>query len=157
MIVVHPTLWEEDNGKNILTIWFNKITTAANSRYTTAGWTGAPRLSSQATIFGLRDQEQLGPPLPGLKGAAPTVYCDFGLLVRGDGHCAIEDRPIGFLDYPYYQDRMVVLTRAAIEKALSLPGPRPGVSPGVIVMTLMDSGTNPVDIYELYFRVERVP
>jgi hypothetical protein len=159
MIVVHPTLWEEDTGKNIATTWFNRIIAAAYTGYATAGATGISRYASRATIMGLRDQELLGPPLLGMPTAF-VVHCTYSVSKDPEGDCTNADRPIGLIGdvyIPYYHDQMLVLTHAAIEKALSHPDLRTGGSPGVIVMSLIDVGTYAVGGYELYLKVERMP
>jgi hypothetical protein len=56
-----------------------------------------------------------------------------------------------------WADPVVVLTRAGIEKALAGSSPRPGGSPGLIVLQLFENGVEPDALYELFLRVERAP
>jgi len=161
MIVMHPTLWEEDKGINPYLAWVRNQTTRAKS-----GYIGITRTAIQS----LRDAQAFGPGV-GEKIAScvnPTpsrrIYID--VCIEG------EDRPIGLVvfnlvDY-WINDRFVVLTRASIEKSLSLP-PSQGKlgqagfnssQPGIITVGFKDvAQQSPFGQgdYLLFLRVERMP
>jgi hypothetical protein len=75
------------------------------------------------------------------------------------------DRPIGFpaytsfgtAEHAYWKDRIVLLTKSGIEKALAGQPGRAGASPGVFVMPLLEDGGEARAMYELFFKVEQVP
>jgi hypothetical protein len=85
------------------------------------------------------------------------VVVDFGQCAPGH-----DDRPIGLSTdpggsgYNVWLDLAVVVTREAIEKALSSVSQTGGVPGGVIVINLADSGANWGGNYDLYLKVQRV-
>lgn len=152
MVVVHPTLWEEDLDQTFYNQWVRKVTAAAQGGY------GALRTDLTA-ITSLRDGGALGP----ATGDAIVGCQDDIIYVPLPDHCPAhgQDRPLGLAPSPYsaayWHDRLVVLTQASIEAALRSTGPRPGAAPGVIIVPLLESGKEAKAGYELYLRVERVP
>lgn len=151
MVVVHPTLWEEDLEQTAYNKWVGQVTAAAQGGY------GALR-ADLAAITSLRDGGTLGP----ATGDAVVGCQDDIIYVPLPGHCLAhgQDRPLGLVpshSAAFFHDRLVVLTQAAIEAALSRTGPRPGAAPGVIIVPLLESGREAKGGYELYLKVERVP
>ena len=162
MVVLHPSLWEEGRGIETYLGWVNRQTSRAKSGYT------AP---TRSAIQSLRDAQTLAPgvgerivtcvnPPP-----SPRLYID--VCIAG------EDRPIGLIgfnlvDY-WITERLVVLTRAAIEKSLSLPPSPQGkvgqagfnpAGPGIITVGFRDTvQQSPFGLgdYLLFLRVERLP
>ncbi len=151
MVVVHPTLWEEDLEQTAYNKWVGKVTAAAQAGY------GALR-ADLAAITTLRDGGGLGP----ATGDAVVGCQDDIIYVPLPDHCPAhgQDRPLGLVpshSAAYWHDRLVVLTQASIEAALKSQGPRPGAAPGVIIVPLLESGKEAKGGYELYLRVERLP
>jgi hypothetical protein len=151
MVVVHPTLWEEDLEQTAYNQWVGKVTAAAQGGY------GALR-ADLAAITSLRDGSALGP------GTGDVILrCQDDLIYQMDrGECPAhgQDRPLGLT--PIYSkadwhDRLVVLTQSSIEAALKATGPRPGAAPGVIIVPLLETGKEAKGGYELYLKVERLP
>ncbi len=110
-------------------------------------------------IMALRDRE-----LPTLARVGRLFSCQDDILnLSWTGSCRAQgtDRPLGLKpDAPgtaVWEDHFIVLTRALIESALQGTAPRPGAAPGVIVVSLIDSGLEAKARYELYLRVERLP
>jgi hypothetical protein len=85
------------------------------------------------------------------------VVLDFGQCAPGRDH-----RPIGLSPdpggsgYNVWLDLAVVVTREAIENALSSISQTGGVPGGVIVISLVDNGANWGGNYDLYLKVQRV-
>lgn len=151
MVVVHPTLWEEDLEQTAYNKWVGQVTAAAQGGY------GALR-ADLAAITSLRDGSALGP----ATGDAVVGCQDDIIYVPLPGHCPAhgQDRPLGLVpshSAAFFHDRLVVLTQASIEAALRANGPRPGAAPGVIIVPLLESGREAKGGYELYLRVERLP
>jgi hypothetical protein len=154
MVVVFPTIWEDDNNKGPHGGWVSHLQTFIGNNYNVGTFL--------TEIGALRDADALGPwssggwyrcidPLSGNVNS-PQVCTHAG-----------RDRPIGLrrvvmastdeiLDH-----RIIVLTRSAIEKALAGPSPSVGAASGVIVVPLQDTGPISTAMYELYLRVERAP
>lgn len=154
MVVIHPTLWEEDLSKTSYAIWEGKV----------------------------RDEAAQGYPyiLAGLVAAADNGVGPVQGLVT-DPSCADElispfacqahgvDRPLGMMASPHsptagvlnklvdFNELLVVLTRTGIEKALAGQGGRSGTPGGVIVIPLYENGKVADAKYELFLRVERMP
>jgi hypothetical protein len=142
MVIVAPSLWEEDSDKTLYGSWVAAIKDDAQKGYP---WGLA------AVVTGLRDQDALGP----ASGPKELLWCD---CVNG------VDRPIGLQrDYPttismdYLTHKVLVLTRSAIERALTGPSQVAGSVPGTIVVPLYERTPIMTAMYELYLRVERVP
>lgn len=151
MVVVHPTLWEEDLEQTAYNQWVSQVTAAAQGGY------GALR-ADLAAITSLRDGSALGP------GTGDVILrCQDDLMYQYDrGECPAhgQDRPLGLAPYfskAQWHDRVVVLTQASIEAALKATGPRPGAAPGVIIVPLLETGREAKGGYELYLKVERLP
>lgn len=162
MIVLHPTLWEEDKGINPYLAWVRNQTTRAKS-----GYMGITRSAIQS----LRDAQAFGPgvgeKITSCVNPAPSRRIYIDVCIEG------EDRPIGLVvfnlvDY-WINDRFVVLTRASIEKSLSLPPSPQGkvgqagfnpAGPGIITVGFRDvAQQSPFGQgdYLLFLRVERLP
>ena len=151
MVVVHPTLWEEDLDQTFYNQWVRKVTAAAQGGY-------AALRTDFAAITSLRDGGALGP----ATGDAIVGCQDDIIYVPLPEHCPAhgQDRPLGLVpsySAAFWQDRLVVLTQASIEAALRSTGPRPGAAPGVIIVPLLESGKEAKAGYELFLRVERLP
>ncbi len=151
MVVVHPTLWEEDLEQTAYNQWVGHVTAAAQGGY------GALR-ADLAAITSLRDGGALGP----ATGDAVLRCQDDLIYLMDPGECPAhgQDRPLGLAPYfskAQWHDRLVVLTQASIEAALKTTGPRPGAAPGVIIVPLLETGREAKGSYELYLRVERLP
>jgi hypothetical protein len=153
MIVVHPTLWEEDPDHSFHSEWTRRVESYANRSYSVTGY-------DPGAITRLRDNTQVGPGV-----SASTLFtCQDDLLVPAQyGQCLAngQDRPLGLQGSPQgwagWFDHVLVLTTASIEAALRGIGTRPGTSPGTIVVPLLDTGKEAKASYELYLRVERLP
>ncbi len=151
MVVVHPTLWEEDLEQTAYNKWVGHVTAAAQGGY------GALR-ADLAAITSLRDGGALGP----ATGDAVVGCQDDIMYVPLPNHCPAhgQDRPLGLVpsySAAVFHDRLGVLTQASIEAALKTTGPRPGAAPGVIIVPLLETGREAKGSYELYLRVERLP
>ncbi|HJS46487.1 MAG TPA: hypothetical protein VJ773_00735 [Gemmatimonadales bacterium] len=153
MIVVHPTLWEEDPDHSFFSEWSRRIERDAVAGYTAQTY-------DQGVITRLRDNQQVGPGVSGFS----ILGCQDDLLIPAQWpQCAAngQDRPLGLTGDPrgiaFWFDRAVVLTPASIEAALRGVGTRPGTAPGVIVVPLLETGREAKASYELYLKVERLP
>jgi hypothetical protein len=160
MVVVHPMLWEEDKGGSAYIGWVNTVTARVRAGYT--GTAAAPTLQA---IQSLRDGGRLGP-----ADGSQVVNCvdppsnRFSLTVCVAG----EDRPIGLSAAPnninyWMNDRVLVLTRDAIERSLQVAVNRQQgqvTGPGYISINFNDQAMRlpfGYGFYTLYLRVERVP
>jgi hypothetical protein len=165
MVVLHPTLWEEDKGVQPYIGWITRQSSRAK-----AGYAALP--ATQRAIQSLRDAEAFGPgsgdQVMSCINPAPSPRIHVDVCIDG------EDRPIGLavapnrVDY-WLDDRLLVLTKAAIEKSLQLPPSpqgtvgQPGFNPsgpGVIALRFTDAASQPpfgFGDYYLYLRVERAP
>jgi len=155
MVVVFPTIWEDDNNKGPHGGWVSHLQTFIGNNYNVATFL--------AEIGALRDADALG---PGASGAGYHCWDALsGNLPNNPDLCSLagRDRPIGLslirqgAGSEYLQHRFLVLTRNAIEKALAGPSPQVGAAPGVIVVSLHETGEFSTAMYELYLRVERMP
>jgi hypothetical protein len=158
MIVVHPTLWEEDNSATSYNGWLGRVEGLAKKAYQ------APDYPT-TVITTLRDAGQTGPGGPG----PITAVCFETLILTNPDLCVVQGhhRPLGLAverdalsnsaPVGRWYDRPVVLTQASIEAALRGVGTQPGTAPGVIVIPLREKGTEFQASYELYLRVERLP
>jgi hypothetical protein len=153
MIVVHPTLWEEDPDHSFHSNWTRQVESIANRAYSVTGY-------DPGAITRLRDNAQVGPGV----NASTLFTCQDDLLIPAQyGQCLAngQDRPLGLQGNPQgwagWFDHVLVLTPASIEASLRGVGTRPGTSPGTIVVPLSDTGKEAKASYELYLRVERVP
>jgi hypothetical protein len=156
MIVVHPTLWEEDGNSAAYNKWVKTVQGWAALSY---GHLARPPMTLPA-ITALRDAGLLGPGRGDriLKCRDDLVIPVIGFDCDVNGH----DRPLGLtaikaIQEANWDDQVLVLTQAAIEAALRGTGTRPGTAPGVLVVPLMESGVEATASYELYLRVERLP
>jgi hypothetical protein len=152
MLVVHPTLWEEDPDHAQFATWKQLVEAKALAAYASDQY-------AVNNILTLRDRGQ-----PALAKVGRLFSCQDDILnLSWTGSCRAQgtDRPLGLkLDAPgtaIWEDHFVVLTRALIEAALQGAAPRPGAAPGVIVVSLIDSGLEAKARYELYLKVERLP
>ncbi len=152
MLVVHPTLWEEDPDHAQFATWRQLVEAKAQGAY------GSDQYAVN-NIMALRDRE-----LPTLARVGRLFSCQDDILnLSWTGSCRAQgtDRPLGLKpDAPgtaIWEDHFLVLTRAQIEAALQGTAPRPGAAPGVIVVSLIDSGLEAKARYELYLKVERLP
>ncbi len=153
MVVIHPTLWEEDPDHSFHSEWVRRV-----GQWGTAGYAGLN--FDQGVITRLRDNAQVG---PGIQGSS-VFGCQDDLLIPAQWPMCLangQDRPLGLTGDPrgiaFWFDRVLVLTPASIEAALRGVGTRPGTSPGTIVVPLLDTGKEAKASYELYLRVERLP
>ena len=165
MVVLHPTLWEEDKGVNPYIGWITRQSNRAKARY------GALPVTQNA-IQSLRDAEAFGPgagePIMSCINPAPSPRIQIDVCIDG------EDRPIGLAAAPnrvdhLLDDRFIVLTKTAIEKSLRLPAVPQGMvgqqgfsasGPGIIALHFRDAVSQPpfgFGDYYLYLRVERAP
>ena len=104
---------------------------------------------------------------PFTSSAAKILICfSSPQFFTGPEACAPgSDRPIGLtgcgsVDLSvsgFWCDMAIVVTREAIEKALSLPYQTGNLAKGVLDIGLVDNGSDWNGNYDLYFRVERVP
>lgn len=155
MVVVFPTIWEDDNNKGPFGGWQTEMT-----RLITAGYDHPTQVTDIAAV---RDADALGPAV--LSGGWWRCVDPLSASAANPAHCTLagRDRPLGlYLVVPAAQDEalkvpFVLLTRSAIDKALASPPPRTGAAPGVIVVPFHDTGTVSTAMYELYLRVERIP
>jgi hypothetical protein len=151
MVVVHPTLWEEDLDQTAYNQWVGKLTAAAQGSY-------AGLRADLAAVTALRDGGALGPATGDL-----VVGCQDDIVyVPAPGYCPAQgqDRPLGLkpsYSSAEWHDRIIVLTQASIESALKGAAPRPGATPGVIIVPLLETGKEAKAGYELYLKVERLP
>ena len=152
MIVVHPTLWEEDPDHSFHSEWTRMV-----ERWGTVGYAGVN--FDQGVITRLRDNAQVG---PGTQTQS-ILSCIDELIPSQQSKCYAngQDRPLGLTGDPrglaFWFDRALVLTPASIEASLRGIGTRPGTSPGTIVVPLLETGKEAKASYELYLRVERLP
>lgn len=153
MIVVHPTLWEEDPDHSYHSEWTRMMEFYATRGYPVTGY-------DPGAITRLRDNAQVGPAV----NTRTLFTCQDDLLVPAQGAQCLangQDRPLGLqgntAGWAGWFDHVVVLTTASMEAALRGVGTRPGTSPGTIVVPLLDTGKEAKASYELYLRVERLP
>jgi hypothetical protein len=146
MVVVSPSLWEEDVDKKLYAPWESAIRAEIQSGY--------PK-GLASLITGLRDQDALGPAVR----TGALLWC--GWCVNG------VDRPVGLqlstgatpsdpANY-FLSHQVLVLTRTAIERALTGPAQVAGGLPGTFVMSMFENAQLMSAMYELYLRVERAP
>ncbi|HJS48169.1 MAG TPA: fibronectin type III domain-containing protein, partial [Gemmatimonadales bacterium] len=108
MVVVHPTLWEEDLDQTAYNQWVGKVTASAQAGY-------GPWRADLAVITSLRDGSGLGPGT-----GDPIVRCQDDIIYLMDpGDCPAhgQDRPLGLAPHfskAQWHDRVVVLTQASI-------------------------------------------
>jgi hypothetical protein len=148
MVVVHPTLWEDDGDAGPYGVWIKAAKDLVAGNY---GYSLQP-------ISTLRDQDAVGP------GVGGSVFWCWDPLSGNPGATgcinAGRDRPIGLYNVGatnHLSDRFLVLTQAAVEKALAAPPVRAGAAPGVVILQLFEKGNNATAMYELYLRIERAP
>ncbi|HJS48170.1 MAG TPA: hypothetical protein VJ773_09320 [Gemmatimonadales bacterium] len=153
MIVVHPTLWEEDPDHSFFSEWSRRMERDAVAGYTAQTY-------DQGVLTRLRDNQQVGPGVSGFS----ILGCQDDLLIPAQWPQCLangQDRPLGLTGDPrgiaFWFDRSMVLTQASIDAALRGVGTRPGTSPGTIVVPLLETGREAKASYELYLRVERLP
>lgn len=152
MLVVHPTLWEEDPDHAQFAAWRQLVESRAQGAY------GSDQYAVN-NIMALRDRD-----LPSLARSGRLFSCQDDILnLSFTGSCRAQgtDRPLGLKpDTPgtaIWEDHFIVLTRALIEGALQGAPTRTSATPGTIVVTLNDTGNEAKARYELYLRVERLP
>jgi hypothetical protein len=151
-VVVRPSLWVRNGPLDTYNLWVSQVTNPAayvgasiDSRITGADLT--PFRVDTGAMFMCYSAEQAA-------FLVGNLRCQSGF-----------DRPIGLLPHPdpflshmnAWRDVFVVVTREAVEKALSSLYQTGGVSSGVIAINLVDNGPAWGGNYDLYLRVERVP
>ena len=163
VLTLHPMIWEEDKSNRSYIRWAESISTLIRSRY--AGVQSTIQAIQQLAAAG-----DVGPirPAGAFESCMTTISPLIDECVDGD------DRPVG-LDavtdqFLRYDNRFLVLTRAAVEKSLQKalsPQPIAGTAgfnasaPGVISLQFSDASVIPspmgTGFYYLYLKIERVP
>jgi hypothetical protein len=183
VVVVHPILFEDDVNPIVQAIWAKAIFQAAPSGYvdeppeeTNGISTGFISHSTADRIYRLRDITRAFRPIEAIFNPEDTGLGN-GLfdcttiavnLIRRPCEAHGVDRPIG-LNGPGtpapWRERIVVLTKSAIEKALTDRTTNPEWTPGTFMVPLKDCAdyscatdkTEAIANYLLYLRVERIP
>lgn len=152
VVVIRPTLWVHNLGPHTYEYWRGLVTAA-----------GEGLVSVIETKIGAADLSPYRVPYPDGSREGSMFHCLAWDKLGWTTECRSNmDRPIGLLRNPYdnlsveWTDLLVVLTREAIEKALSSPYQTGGAN-GVIAIHLRDGYEAWNGNYDLYLRVDRVP
>jgi len=151
MVIVHPSIWEEDRDHTPYGWWTNTLTAAAKLAYTSLPATDKAWQS-------LSRAQSVGP----ATGTSLLICQDDPQYSYAlNGQCSIgQDRPLGMTPVRLngeYLDRVLVLQQDSFEKLLAGPPPRPGIPSNIIIVPLFEGGVTMKAMYELYLRVERMP
>lgn len=147
VIVLRPTLWEEDGEPVSFQDWRDAVETSASATI------GSPDV--QKAIQGPGIAQLLG---GGISHSYASAWDELRYVGRSTHQVrAGHDRPIGMNyragGYTYFRDLQVVLTREQIEAELNRPNTAArGLVPVRFTDTVEGGAT-----YTLYLRVERVP
>jgi hypothetical protein len=183
VVVVHPALFEDDVNPVVQALWAKALFQAAPSGYVDEPpeelngiSTGVISHTTADRIYGLSDITRAFRPLEAI--FKPDSR-DFGNglfdcttiavnLIRRPCEAHGVDRPIGLYGPGTpapWRERIVVLTKKAIEKALTDRTTNPGWVPGTFMVPLKDcadygcatGNTEAIANYTLYLRIERLP
>jgi len=187
VVVIHPALFEDDENPIVMATWANAIVTAAPSGYvveppTYDGYISSGYVSHATAdlIYKKSDPSKLPSSIasifdPTISGFTLGLGNDLFVcttiafnLTRRPCEAHGVDRPIGLKDVgnpAAWRERIIVLTRAAIEKALADRTTYPSWGPGTFMVPLQDcvddqcrtDRTEAIANYTLYLRIERMP
>ena len=167
VVVVHPTLWEDDVNPIVQAIWLKAVMDEA-----AVGYRNAQSTTSTIYSMAVTSPRVYRDPYPtGALGGDELFQCTSIAvnLVRRPCEAHGVDRPIGlaFEGNPMsWTEAILTLTKVGVERAVAQSWPDassngPFATPGTFVLQLLDRGdpaiSENIARYYLYFRVERLP
>jgi len=185
VVIVHPTLWEDDVNPIVHALWAKDVTVAAQSGYVIEPEVFDGTISGGIYQSTARQIYQFSKAAPGLytmsRGFAadgspvsgsPLFDCTIVAVNATRRPCEAHgvDRPLGLAVggeggfSARWHERIIFLTRAKVEAALTGPlgSPEAGWPRTTFSFKLVDNVGSHEDIetianYELFFRIEKVP
>jgi hypothetical protein len=167
LVLIHPTLWEDDRDPTVFAVWLNSIT-----QYAQAAYNSPNRKNTTLQVIGKRLADGILYS-PTDKGDE-LVVCQNDIITMASFGCRVHghDRPIGLrawyhADFGHegaaWDDLPLVLTKASADFLADYSSPSSRtfgwyMSPGTLEVLFHDFSSNQHNgSYVLYFRVERVP
>ena len=166
VVVVHPTLWEDDVNPVVQAIWLKTVMEAAAAGY-------RDNTARQVYSMAFTAPRIYSDPIraTGAQGGSELFECTVIAvnLVRRPCEAHGVDRPIGLsvgTNPMSWWEAVMTLTKGGIERAIGQTWPDasssgPFTAPGTFVLQLLDQGdpavSEAIARYYVYFRVERIP